>query len=256
MEEEWRDIPTLNGRYQVSNFGRVRSVNHLVVRPQGNYMAKGRLIKGKLNRKTGYISLCYWVAGEREYIYVHRAVALAFLPNPNNLPFVNHKDENPQNNHVDNLEWCTHEYNCNYGTSKSRMIDKMRKYAVYQCTLEGRVIALFASINEAARFMGVNSSLISRACRGQSESVKGFRWSFVDRTLKEYAKRQRELRRSKFIKIKAVEQYSLDGVFISRYDSCAEATRVIYGRVSSKLPAILKRGEHFYRGFYFKYAEE
>lgn len=98
--EEWKNVIGYEGLYEVSNLGRVRRVN------------KGLL---KLQNNQGYNQVYLYKCGIRKGIRVHRLVAQAFIPNPDNLPEVNHKNEDKMNNSVDNLEWCTAKYNVNYG---------------------------------------------------------------------------------------------------------------------------------------------
>ena len=113
--EIWKDIQGYEGLYQVSNLGRVRSLNYKKTKTV-------KILKLTSNTK-GYLQLILHKNGEISSRKVHRLVAEAFIPNPDGLPQVNHKDENKQNNCVDNLEWCTNYYNAWYGTK----IDKMRK---------------------------------------------------------------------------------------------------------------------------------
>ena len=101
MEEIWKDIVGYEGLYQVSNFGRVKNVNK-------------NIIKKPTELSKGYLRIGLNKHGKAKKIYSHRLVAQAFIPNPNNLPCVNHKDCNPKNNCVDNLEWCTHKENNSY----------------------------------------------------------------------------------------------------------------------------------------------
>ena len=108
MIEIWKDVPGYEGLYQVSNYGRVLSLYR--------YRKKSQNILKTFTRKTGYIAVTLQKNGKRETKLVHQLVALCFIDNPNNYPIINHKDENPSNNRVDNLEWCTHKYNSNYGT--------------------------------------------------------------------------------------------------------------------------------------------
>ena len=127
MEEEWRDIPNFEGRYQVSNYGNVRSL----LNSHGGKLAEPLIRKLSITQK-GYYYLSVSNGDKHYALRVHKAVALAFIPNPNNLPCINHKDENKLNNRVDNLEWCTHKYNSNYGTNIQRTREKLlgRKFTL------------------------------------------------------------------------------------------------------------------------------
>lgn len=110
----WKPIIGFEGLYEVSNFGKVRN-------------RKGEIKKHGIKRTTGtcYKTVRLWKDGKYYTKYIHRLIAEAFIPNPNNFPFVNHKDEDGTNNSIDNLEWCTREYNVNYGTAKERRKKKM-----------------------------------------------------------------------------------------------------------------------------------
>lgn len=114
MTEIWRQITGYEGLYEVSSFGRVRNVR------------SGRILRPGLHH-SGYLNCVLSVKGNRNTFVIHRLVAEAFIPNPDCLPQVNHKDENKTNNNVDNLEWCTSKYNINYGTARDRAIDTMIK---------------------------------------------------------------------------------------------------------------------------------
>ena len=123
MIEEWRPIVGYEGLYEVSNLGRVRSLDRYV---KCGYEAY-RLQKGKVLSPTkdtnGYLKVVLNCNGKHKSINVHRLVTEAFLPNPDNLPEVNHKDEDKTNNRVENLEWCTRKYNVNFGTARIRSKD-------------------------------------------------------------------------------------------------------------------------------------
>lgn len=113
LANDWRTIPGYSPNYEVNSIGQVRVVNY-------NNSGRPRILKQRLN-KEGYCRVGIAdESGVRKGCFAHRLVALAFIPNPDNLPVVNHKDENPRNNCVDNLEWCTVKYNCNYGTGIAR----------------------------------------------------------------------------------------------------------------------------------------
>ena len=124
MIEEWRPVVGYEGIYEVSNTGKVRSLDMYVKIGYGNYrLHKGKVISLLKKGEYGYIqvNLCY--NGKLYKKYVHRLVAQAFLPNPDNLPEVNHRDEDKRNNRVDNLEWCDRSYNLKYGTARIRERD-------------------------------------------------------------------------------------------------------------------------------------
>jgi hypothetical protein len=116
MDEIWKPIPGYEGYYEVSNTGKVRSLTRTVIMKDGKPRPiKGRELKPKIN--NGYPTVNLSKNGTVKTIRIHRLVALTFIPNPDNLPIINHKDENKQNNNVNNLEWCTYEYNNNYGNN-------------------------------------------------------------------------------------------------------------------------------------------
>ena len=116
MIEEWRSVIGYEGLYEVSNTGQVRSLDRYVKTCYGSYrLHKGKVLSPSI-RPDGYLV----VSLQYRMFRVHRLVAEAFLPNPDNLPQVNHKDEVKSNNCVDNLEWCDSKYNNNYGTARIR----------------------------------------------------------------------------------------------------------------------------------------
>lgn len=123
MNEEWRPIEGYEGLYEVSNTGRVRSLDMYVKIGYGSY----RLHKGKVlspgKNKDGYLLINLHCNEKNKKCLVHRLVAQAFIPNPDNLPQVNHKDEDKLNNRVENLEWCDAKYNINYGSRKDKERD-------------------------------------------------------------------------------------------------------------------------------------
>ena len=184
MKEEWRtaiyDGIVYEGLYKVSNLGRILSLNY-------NGTGKPRLLKpGK--DKDGYLRVMLYKNKKRNWFFVHRLVAFTFLDNPNNLPQVNHKDENKINNFVflnkdgsvdkekSNLEWCTQEYNHNYGTSNERSA-KARSKPVLQFSLTGDLIREWESTMECNR-NGFNHSHIIDCCNGKRKTHKGFRWEY------------------------------------------------------------------------------
>lgn len=124
MTEIWKPIKGYEGLYEVSNFGQVRSVDRYVRfgrwGDDQTRLRKSKLLS--LKEDFGHYRVTLFKESKRKLFFVHRLVAEAFIPNPYNLPVINHKDENGHNNRVDNLEWCTVKYNVNYGTSIKRSI--------------------------------------------------------------------------------------------------------------------------------------
>ena len=167
--EEWRDVVGYEGKYKVSNFGRVKSLNY-------RHTGKEGIMKSTPD-KDEYERIGLYKNGKREMFGVHRLVAEAFIPNPDNLPQVNHKDENPSNNHVDNLEWCTCEYNNNYGTKGKRISEankgkfvghKHSRSKKVKCITTGEI---FGSISEAERKYNTSHTHISDCCKGKYKSA-------------------------------------------------------------------------------------
>lgn len=109
MQEIWRDVVGYEGYYRVSNLGNIFSIR------------SNRNLTSTDDDIYGHQKVFLYVSGKRKTMFVHRLVAIAFLPNPNNYPAINHKDENPRNNSLDNLEWCTYKYNNNYGNHGKRI---------------------------------------------------------------------------------------------------------------------------------------
>lgn len=118
-EEVWKDIKGYEGKYQASNLWRIRSLNYA-------RRKQIRVLKPGIEKTRGYLSVTLLNKGKQKTKPVHRLVALTFIPNPNNLPQVNHKDENKLNNCVDNLEWCNAKYNCNYGNRNIKISQKLK----------------------------------------------------------------------------------------------------------------------------------
>ena len=175
MTEEWKYIYSVGTgyEYQVSNLGRVRKIDGYTE----------TIVNQRIN-KDGY---CIVYIGKNLY-YVHRLVANCFIENPFSYNVVNHKDENKTNNCVDNLEWCTQWYNCNYGDrnkkisignkkSKQNKVIRLQKQ-ILQYDKTGAFIKEFKSLKDAAAELKICYSSISAACRGKAKTAGGFIWKF------------------------------------------------------------------------------
>ena len=184
--EIWKDIKGYEGLYQVSNLGRVKSLDRIAYNPNGtvNSHIKEKILAPVLNNK-GYQYVNLHKNGEIKKMLVHRLVAMAFIPNSENKPMINHKDENPLNNCVDNLEWCDSKYNNNYGTKNARMIQNRRSYkfgnhprakAVFCEELNKK----FDCIASAQEELGIWGTSIVQACKGKLKTTGGFHWRYAD----------------------------------------------------------------------------
>lgn len=188
--EVWRDIPKWE-RYAVSSIGRVASLGEPYLCQERVCRRAPQIIKPRSNGvEPGYLHVVLSDGkGHRKAFVVHRLVAMAFIPNPDNLPFINHKDENAKNNRVENLEWCTQQYNCNYGTHNARMAKTLHETAyqrkqVVQLSTDGRLISIYASIQEGADALGISRSSIDLCCKGKNKTGHGFKWMYLSDYLK------------------------------------------------------------------------
>lgn len=175
MEKEiWKDIEGYEGLYQVSNLGRVRSLN---------YNQTGKVKVLKLYNKRGYLEVALSKNGGKKFCLVHRLVAQAFIPNPDNFPCVNHKSERKSENQAFNLEWCDHRYNNSYGTRGQRISKALtngkRSKKVYQYTMGGEFIKVWQSTMEVERQLGFSQPCISKCCLGEQSQSYGYKWYYT-----------------------------------------------------------------------------
>ena len=180
MSEVWKPIKGYEGIYEVSDLGRVRSLPRMLTDSKGRrHPVPMKMLK--MHDRKGYDSVTLQDMGRKAIMSVHRLVAMAFIPNPDNLPVVNHRDENPKNNQVSNLEWCDISYNTRYGTGVERAQAKhvYHRKAVEQLTKDGQHVATFKGVKEAARATGADASVIVRVCKGRNETAGGYRWKYL-----------------------------------------------------------------------------
>lgn len=177
MAEVWKDIQGYEGIYQVSNLGRVRSLDRYVPHSRlGKKFCKGHLMAVH-QTSSGYLAVNLCKGNRYRSFDVHRLVATAFIPKTNpNAVQVNHKDEDKHNNCVDNLEWCSVSYNNMYGTKRERANTKIEK-PVVQCDLDGNAIAEYKSASAAEReISGKFTGAISHCLTGKTKTAYGFKW--------------------------------------------------------------------------------
>ena len=190
MEEVWKDIEGYEGIYQVSNLGRVRSLDRLVpaacALSKGNkvvnYLRKGVIKKQHIAGKSGYQYVGLSIGDKPKYYSVHRLVAKAFIPNPDNLPEVNHIDEDHLNNQADNLEWVTHIQNEHHGTKIERAARTRDRRPVEALNEKGEVVASYDRIADAAKALGISISTIWQVCNKirNYKTAGGYRWRYKE----------------------------------------------------------------------------
>lgn len=254
-EEVWKPVTEegFEGFYEVSNFGRVRSVDRIVESKRGPLKYRGRLISTPLN-DDGYPAFNFCYAGKNKAARVHQVVARAFIPNPDKLPEVNHKDEDKTNNHVTNLEWCTREYNMNYGTGLERMQkhpnQKKRfeesKRAIVGIKIDDKSKIHFESISEADR-NGFNRRNLWNALNGYDASHKGYVWCYED----EYTLSKVEglLKRTR---AKRVAHIDNEGNIIRVFENTKEASEFI-GVDYSQISRVCNEKSKHTKGYKLKY---
>lgn len=195
MGEIWKDIAGYENMYQVSTYGNVRSCDREVKYRNG----KTKHLKGRVLKFGGveYPQVVLWSCSKYHRVNVHRLVAMTFIPNPDNLPCVNHIDEDKYNNHVENLEWCTSSYNHNYGSAIDRGKNTTKERgskckSVIATNMSTNEVITFESITTASEELGISKTTLSEilhhkphvaTIRGrtyvyQKESYKGYKFDF------------------------------------------------------------------------------
>lgn len=168
MKVRYADIPGYEGRYQISSNGKVHSANGI----RATYISN-----------SGYERISLWMNGKGQKVSVHRLVASAFVPNPNNYTLVNHKDGNKLNNNADNLEWCDASRNMKHAYQNNLISPKTTR--VIQYTKDFKKVREWNSIAEACEYLGLNHANVVTVC-GQKTNRKvagGFIWRYADGNL-------------------------------------------------------------------------
>jgi 16S rRNA A1518/A1519 N6-dimethyltransferase RsmA/KsgA/DIM1 with predicted DNA glycosylase/AP lyase activity len=169
LEEVWKGIDGYDD-YQVSNLGNVRSLNY-----NHTGVAKN-LVQTK--HREGYYRLSLWADKKPKWFFVHRLVAQAFIPNPNDYPIINHKDEDKTNNNADNLEWCSQKYNLTYGTKVSYVARRKPIFKI--CKSTNKILERYCSAKQAGLENGICDTTIIRVANGEKKrkSAGGFAWRY------------------------------------------------------------------------------
>lgn len=164
MKEIWKDIPNYVGRYKASNFGRIKRV-----------WCKPKILTPKPNKK-GYLRIYFYKGKNKKFLRVHRLVAQAFIPNPENKPQINHIDGNKANNCVSNLEWCSCKMNMDHAWENG--LYKGKRVAQYK---NGVLIAIYDNVVQACHIMGskTQGQNIGKCALGKRKSAFGYQWKYV-----------------------------------------------------------------------------
>lgn len=174
--EIWLPINGFEGIYEVSNLGRVKSVERKIFRDNRYQPIRERILSQKLS-KAGYMIVGLHKNGKSKFKYVHRLVGETFLERPDYECEINHIDEDKTNNVLSNLEWCTHLANVNHGTGRERH-DAAIRIPVSCYTLEGELVRHYGSITEAGKDLGVLKTSVWAALSGKSKTCKGMIWKY------------------------------------------------------------------------------
>lgn len=265
QKEEWKPVVGYEGLYEVSNLGRIKSVERVVRRGRYSHKVK-ECIKTQVLNTNGYpcVSLCK--NGKSRQKTIHQLIANAFINNPLNLPEIDHKNADRTDYSIDNLQWVTHRENMNNPISKQRILinsntkEAVRKMIesriinggdtspkrVYQFTKEGEFIAEYESSREAGRATGLDATTISTVSRGGlrgRQSCGGYLWSRSKDIIPEYKPYKKNY--------KPILQYTKDWIFVKRWDSIKEAGETLglaqsnIGRSASGRKKYLCGGYHW-----------
>lgn len=269
ISELWKDIEGFEGIYQISSKGNIRSLDRWVIDKNGRKVFwKSQPIKPRPQHKdgSGYLQVSLRMNGKYIHFLVHRLVAKAFIPNPNNLEQVNHIDENKHNNDVNNLEWLSRLDNTRYGTGIDRMAEK-HSTAIMQLDMDGNVIKEWQSIRQAK--MSVAASIWSAILEGR-RICKGYIWierdKYINMTkeqLQEFISNEVNKLKQKKINTrkvmseknsKPIVQLNLDGSFVKEWKSAKEAQN--NGYKANDIRACVRGRQKTSRGYKWMDLEE
>ena len=179
MEEVWKDIEGYEGLYMISDMGRVKSLNY-------GRTGEEKIIK-PCKHKNGYLQVCLCKNSKHNKFLVHRLAATAFIPNPENKPCIDHINTIKNDNRVENLKWVTHKENMENPISKRNSPvyckfgkDNLLSKAVFQYTLDGKLIHKWDAVRDVQRELGFKHSNISACCSGKYKTAYGYIWKYYE----------------------------------------------------------------------------
>lgn len=174
FKEEWKDVPEMNGYYQVSNKGQVKSISRIVL-VRGSFVGirKDKFLKPKFRGK-GYLAA---TLNGKAYS-IHRLVMCAFTDKPLSYEYhVNHKNEIKTDNSLENLEWCTNKYNSSYGSKPEKISKTFSKFRVKQINADGQLLKIWDN-SETTKLFGYNPSHVHKCCKGERITHKKCFWQY------------------------------------------------------------------------------
>ena len=254
MEEKKKWIEGYEGFYWITSKGRVISADR--------YDRFNRHVGGEVKPQLagqGYPFVCLYKGGKGKQRYVHRLVAQAFIPNPENKREVDHIDNDKTNNVVTNLRWVTHKENQNNAITRAKMLEDTSKYVsqkgadnpfsrkVRMYSLEGELLRTFDCLQDAARFAGVTDANIGKVCRGDRFSSGGYIWAY-EGDAKMKIKSAQRIPTNK----RAIQQFTPEGDFVAEYGSVQEAAEAL-GICAPNIIHCAKGDAKTYKGYKWRY---
>lgn len=177
MQEIWKNIPEYEGLYQVSNFGRVKSLDRFNYKGHHNLE---KILKPVKNVKNNYLYVTLCKNKKTKTFSLHRLVAICFIPNPDNLPVINHKDGNKSNNSVDNLEFCSYSHN----EREAFRLRLKKTKPILQYDINDNFIKRFDSVKEAKESLSIKGNDIISVCKGRRKTCGGYKWRYESEVVK------------------------------------------------------------------------
>lgn len=250
-QEVWKTYPDYDF-IEASNLGRVRTRDRYVPGKNGSKrLVRGRVLKQQLGR-GGYMYVEFSVNGKAVCLLSHRIIAVTFIPNPNNYPQVNHKDNNPKNNAVSNLEWCTCQYNQdykrNFGTSAAQIFGR----PVYAVDLKTGKVLRFETQSEAARQLGVDIGDLNKVVNGKMIQIGSY-W-FTEDENKITEEKIQEIK-DNMLFLGGVIAINLETSEVYRFKSQSEAARKL-GVDVGNINHVLKGKQNKTGDYWFCYVDE